>query len=473
MRLHVSIIFTERCSPLIGGVVNPKRMTRSILEPLTAIIACLAIAHSAQAAELVVMATNATAIAGSKVYDIGVRITTADVAAGGNNPTLLVENLTFSGAANGPGQATGSNNKQDLQSVWNTLDALSPGGGPSFPTTGGGTIRLYQDSWWYSGGGGTLLGVNDSAGDTGVVTTVPAADGSGVYAQGPGALVGTTGYLFQPIATGIVGGATNNSTMSFTGLFGPFGADYLNPSPGAPFSDSNHILGDLLVQDGGSLTVPLAQIVAAGDIQIPSPVGPFGTFVSVGQQTYNVDGGPQSIDQGAFLDYATNTIEPTIVIPLTAFSDHHGQDYSNYNGSGLTLTGIDLSQANLSSANFSSANLTSANLNSANLTSTNFSGANLSLANLQNSNVAQAITAAQLQSAANVTGVNLAGNNLSGFDLHGLNLSSANLNSANLASANFSGANLSREFAELERCSGHHCRPATVRRQCDGREPQQ
>ena len=129
--------------------------------------------------------------------------------------------------------------------------------------------------------------------------------------------------------------------------------------------------------------------------------------------------------------------------PLTAFSDHHQQDYSSYNGAGLTLTGINLSGANLEFATFSSGDLTSANLSGANVAATNFTSTNLTNANLQNSYAPQAITAAQLQSAASVTGVNLSGNNLSGFDLHGLNLSGANFSGANLSSDNLASANLS------------------------------
>jgi len=279
----------------------------------------LAMATSAQAVTLVVMATNTTAIAGSKVYDSGVKITSTDVALGGANPVLLVQNLTFTGGATGPGQATGLNNKQDIQTVWGTLDGASAGGGPSFPPgSANAATQLYKDSWWYSGGTGTLQGTIDSAGDQGTVTTVPASDGSGVYAQGPGALVGTTGYLFQPEATGIVGGASANSTMSYTGLFGPLGADFLNPSAGAPFSDPNHILGDLLVANGGTLTVPLAQIITTGNVPIPSAIaGGAGTFIEVGTPTYNVLGGPVGTDPGAFISYATNSIGPVVPEPGT------------------------------------------------------------------------------------------------------------------------------------------------------------
>ena len=271
-----------------------------------AAIAVLAMAERAQAVTLVVMATNTTAVAGAKVFDVGVRISAADVAVGGPNPVLLVQNISFTGSVNGPVQASAANNKQDLQSVWNTLDTLNGGGGPSFPTSGNGTTQLYKDSWWYAGSTGTLQGIVDAEGNPGVVTTVPASDGSGVYAQGPGALVGQTGYLFSPQATGITGGATNNSTMVFTGLFGPLGANYLDPSPGGPFTDPHHILGDLLVQNGGVLNVPLAQVIAKGDIAVPSTPGGAGTFIEIGTPIYNVLGGPQSVDPQAEICFHYN-----------------------------------------------------------------------------------------------------------------------------------------------------------------------
>ena len=144
-------------------------------------------------------------------------------------------------------------------------------------------------------------------------------------------------------------------------------------------------MGDLLVANGGTLTVPLAQVIASGNIAMPSPGGGAGTFLEVGSPPgvtgdanhdgivnaldlalvaanwlttnpnkngpgdlngdgivngedasaiashwlqvpgpgaapgpgpsnpgplYNVLGGPQNIDPGAFLNYATNTIVP-------------------------------------------------------------------------------------------------------------------------------------------------------------------
>ncbi|HEY1600040.1 MAG TPA: hypothetical protein VGG64_10585, partial [Pirellulales bacterium] len=93
----------------------------------------------------------------------------------------------------------------DIQSAWATLDSFSNNsienggaGGPSFPTSGSAATELYGDSWWYSGPTGALQGINgffpnvDDA--FGTVTTVNS--GQGVYAQGPGAAVGTAGFLW-------------------------------------------------------------------------------------------------------------------------------------------------------------------------------------------------------------------------------------------------------------------------------------
>ena len=64
----------------------------------------LAMATSAQAISLVVMATNTTAVPGEKVFTIGVKVTAADVAAAGpnSNAVLVVQNVTFTGGAGGP-----------------------------------------------------------------------------------------------------------------------------------------------------------------------------------------------------------------------------------------------------------------------------------------------------------------------------------------------------------------------------------
>ena len=66
-------------------------------------------------------------------------------------------------------------------------------------------------------------------------------------------------------------------------------------------TDPNHVLGNLLVANGGTLTVPLAQIVASGNVAIPSNfAGGAGTFLELGTPIYNVLGGPVGTDPGAF-----------------------------------------------------------------------------------------------------------------------------------------------------------------------------
>ena len=198
--------------------------------------------------------------------------------------------------------------------------------------TTAGNNAFYRDSWWYNSPGGTLQGVIDSNGDSGVVTTQPASDGSGVYTLGALSTsgtnaVGVTGYTFQ--ASGSPGAVpanpTNGQTITYSGLFGPAGDDYWDPSHGSPFSDPNHILGDLLVQNGGSLTVPLVQLVATGNIFIPSQLlGGAGTFLEVGTPIYNVFGGPANVDPVTYLDFVHNqlafpTPEPgTFVLAATA-----------------------------------------------------------------------------------------------------------------------------------------------------------
>ena len=74
---------------------------------LLAAIVVLSRVTSAKAVSLVIMAVNTTALPGDKVYDVGIQVTAADVAAGGPNPVLLVQNLTFTGVSAGPIQAAG------------------------------------------------------------------------------------------------------------------------------------------------------------------------------------------------------------------------------------------------------------------------------------------------------------------------------------------------------------------------------
>ena len=125
------------------------------LLPAAAVV--LAMTTSAQAVDLVVMSVNTTAIAGDKVFTIGVQVSQADVAAGGTNPSLSVQDITFSGGSTGPIQAAGSNNKQDVQVVQGLIDnatannPVAPGGtnGPAAGFTSASTnTQLFKDSWW-------------------------------------------------------------------------------------------------------------------------------------------------------------------------------------------------------------------------------------------------------------------------------------------------------------------------------------
>jgi hypothetical protein len=114
----------------------------------------LAMATSAHAVQLVVMAVNSNiGVAGAKAFTIGLQVTTADVAANPGTPDLFVQNISVTGNALGPIQAGGINNVPDIQTAWTLVDANSPNsisnggsGGPSFPTSGAPTTELYKDS---------------------------------------------------------------------------------------------------------------------------------------------------------------------------------------------------------------------------------------------------------------------------------------------------------------------------------------
>jgi len=289
------------------------------LRALLAAAVVLAMVTSAQAVQLVVMSVNTTAIAGDKVFTIGVKVSQSDVTApgAGAHPPVFAQQVTFTGSANGPIQAAGTGNKPDVQTVQGNIDndtgnnPQAPGGtnGPAAGFTSSGTnTQLFKDSWWYSSSTATLSGVIDSSGDSGTLTTNPATDGSGIYtisnspgtaATGAGgtAVVGASGYLFTPIATGITGGASSLSTMGYTGLFGPTGQNGLDQSP----------LADQF--SGGFLTVPLVQIIAKGDIALPDTYNAgTGTFLSVGQKAYDLSGAPAGTDTAAMLNFATGQI---------------------------------------------------------------------------------------------------------------------------------------------------------------------
>lgn len=304
----------------------------------------LSMVTSAQAVSLVVMAVNSSlpvaidpGLAGYEGFTIGVQVTAADLTAPGvgANPVLLVQNVTFQGDQvaspyQSPGLATDPDDVQTVQSTYINADsknkanqvAPSKKSGPDVhqgvANSNATQQALEGSSWWYSGGAnGLLTGINNSNAQTGTITSLPAADGSGVYQIGgahQGTLaVGGLGYLWTQQATGIVSAnSTIGADMSATLLYGPTGAPgYLTAAP----------LANQFV--GGVLTVPLAYIVANGNLNLGnvsdgmggylSPVGKSGTFLEVGQAIYNLLGGDQGVDPKAYLNFATGTIVSGVV----------------------------------------------------------------------------------------------------------------------------------------------------------------
>ena len=274
------------------------------LSAFLAAAAVLAMATSAQAVQLVVMSTNAnTGVAGQKAFLIGIKVSSTDVAKGGANATIFAQNITFTGGANGPVNAAGSSNKPDVQ----TLQTAVIDNAGEFPPvaadfTTSGLNSIYHDSWWFNSGTAVLNGVVDASFNSGTVTT----SNGGTF--GPTAAVGTTGFLFTPSgSSGIVpANAGNGQTMQYSGIYGPNGSNTLQGSTLAP----------LFVN--GYLTVPLVQIVATGDIQIPditTPGGGIGTFISVGNVAYDLSGAPAGSSTPAVLDFGNNWIFPPDIIP--------------------------------------------------------------------------------------------------------------------------------------------------------------
>jgi len=283
---------------------------------------------TAQAAKLVVMSVNTNANnssipVGEHLVTFGIQVSAADLVNAGTNPVLFVQNLTFIGdGTNGPiQQAIGKNTAgtQDVQTIQSTyMDnvATEPPTDAQLAGIPNALGQVYKDSWWYSANGatpGVLWGYQADGVTIGPVTapgaTLGASANSGTNA------VGATGYVFQVAATGIQGGGTNHSTMSYTGLFGPTGANSLTAIP---------LSGQFV---GGFLTVPLAQILTSGDIYFPGdtthsgaaytmvngkpvagPAGPVGsgTYILVagngvasgptGNGTYNLAGGSPLVD---------------------------------------------------------------------------------------------------------------------------------------------------------------------------------
>jgi hypothetical protein len=252
---------------------------------------------SSRGAELVVMAANTNpGLVGARTFTIGVVITTADLLRPGvgAHPTLTIHDFGFlAGNSAGPIQAPGSTNVPDIQTAWNTLDANSPSsitnggaGGPSFPAPSGTpTNEVYRDSWWYSSPTGSLQGINGflSDGSADTVGTVTTHDfGQGVYAQGPGALVGTTGNLWSPVETGVTDGLSSGAAMGFSGVFGPSGGiDLTSPQITSQFSPA------------GTLMIPLMQVVSKGLLFATSNYDQ-GQYISIGGMTLNFAGGDES-----------------------------------------------------------------------------------------------------------------------------------------------------------------------------------
>ena len=104
--------------------------------------------------------------------------------------------------------------------------------------------------------------------------------------------------MFQPEATGITGGGSTGSIMGFTGLYGPLGVNLLDAPP---------VSGQFV---GGVLTVPLAQIVAKGNIVLPDNfTNGTGAFLAVGGTAYNYIGQPSAGHDGvATLNFANGAI---------------------------------------------------------------------------------------------------------------------------------------------------------------------
>lgn len=275
----------------------------------------LLFASQAQAVELVVMATNTTAVPGDKVYTIGVQVTQAevDLAATGpasSNVVLGLQELAFQGGVANLKQTTPYNPTQ-IQGIqaqyidnaaYNNPVAPSFGAGPPGDLGTAGNQALYNSSWWYFGSTGRLMGVNDSTGNTGVVTANPAADGSGVYTVGPTNNIGPTGAAWEPFFPNSPQTPQPQGMSAIEAFYGGIGpGSYINQ---APFT------GQYV---NGVLTVPLAQIVASGDVTIPyqmtnPPLNGGQGMLILSQLSYNFLGGSAQVDPHAVIDFSTDTI---------------------------------------------------------------------------------------------------------------------------------------------------------------------
>ena len=186
------------------------------------------------------MSTDSTTVPGAKVYTVGVQVTQADVAAAFNfGPSLerlAVQEIDFVGNILNS-QQTNPFNYRSLQSVQSQYidnsaysNPVAPGGvaGPPGDLGAAGNKALDASSWWYTSDSGQLTGVINSSGDTGAITTSPAADGSGIYTVGPANNIGPTGYDWNAYPESSPG----TPGMTMTGaIYGPLGATSVLDAP--------------------------------------------------------------------------------------------------------------------------------------------------------------------------------------------------------------------------------------------------
>ena len=273
------------------------------------VLAILFRAH-VQGAELVVMNTDTTTVPGAKVYTVGVQVTQADVTSAiaasiprgafYANVPLYFQDLQFTGNIMNSSQTTDFNYRS-LQSIQTQYidpatynSPVAPGliSGPPTNLGAAGDQALNASSWWYASGDGQIVGVNDSSGDIGPISTTPAADGSGVYTIGATNNIGPLGLDWLATPEAYLGTLGMTMSQGFYGGYGPPG--YIDQAP-----ISNQFVN-------GVLTVPLAQIVTNGNINVGFTRAD--TFLGVSQTIYNFLGGSAIVDPHAVLDYSTNTI---------------------------------------------------------------------------------------------------------------------------------------------------------------------
>jgi hypothetical protein len=230
------------------------------------------------------MAVNTTAVPGDKVFTIGVQINEADLTAKGvgDRPSLFVQDIKFGSGDAEPLQQSGLSNQSSLQGA----ATLFAAGGST------GSDSLYRDSWWYSGS--PVIAPNGGV-DGNPIISPDAGVMNGTV--GGGINVGPLGYTFSEFAVKTPN-SMNGQTMSFTGMYGPLGGNVFTDAP---------LMSQFV---NGVMTLPLAQIVADGNVAIPSDwAHGLGTGLIFGQGVFNVLGGPGDIDPAAFLNFNNNDIE--------------------------------------------------------------------------------------------------------------------------------------------------------------------